>query len=207
MNAVVIKAIADIDVLGGHPALDFVNTVHSRFTDGDSDYLRSYADVVAWHERLGLVPNATGKQLLATVRDKPELAAQTLQFSREVRELLYRIFINVIHQRAQNPSDLDQLNRILNSLRCCQQLVAAGQGMRLQWHIDPSRPQMMLGPVVESAVELLTSDRLDRVKECPAPDGCGWLFLDTSRNGSRCWCSMKYCGNLAKVRRHRKKAH
>jgi len=206
MNAAVIKPVADIDVLGGHPALDFVNTVHSRFIGGDCDYLRSFADVVAWHQRLGLVSGATGRQLLATISARPELAAEVLQFTREVRELLYRIFIKVIKREQQSQEDLDELNQILTGLRCCQQLVVAGKGMCFQWHIDATRPKMILGPVVESAVELLTSNRLDRVKECPAPDGCGWLFLDTSRNGSRCWCSMKFCGNLAKVRRHRKKA-
>jgi predicted RNA-binding Zn ribbon-like protein len=32
--------------------------------------------------------------------------------------------------------------------------------------------------------------------------GCGWLFLDTSKNHSRRWCSMDACGNQAKARRH-----
>ena len=50
--------------------------------------------------------------------------------------------------------------------------------------------------------ELLTSGRLDRIRECPGLDGCGWLFYDTSRNGSRRWCSMEGCGNRAKGRRH-----
>ena len=41
------------------------------------------------------------------------------------------------------------------------------------------------------------------MKQCADDRGCGWLFLDTSRNQSRRWCSMKSCGNRAKVRRHR----
>ncbi|MEO6889729.1 MAG: CGNR zinc finger domain-containing protein, partial [Ktedonobacteraceae bacterium] len=51
-----------------------------------------------------------------------------------------------------------------------------------------------------SAVELLTSEEVKRVKECPARD-CGWLFLDMSKNGSRQWCSMEGCGSRAKMRR------
>jgi len=31
---------------------------------------------------------------------------------------------------------------------------------------------------------------------------CAWLFLDTSRNHSRRFCSMDECGNRAKQRRH-----
>jgi predicted RNA-binding Zn ribbon-like protein len=60
----------------------------------------------------------------------------------------------------------------------------------------------VLAPVVWSAAELLTSGPLERVRECPGDDTCGWLFLDTSRNGSRRWCDMRTCGNRAKARRH-----
>lgn len=37
-----------------------------------------------------------------------------------------------------------------------------------------------------------------RVKACRGTD-CGWVFLDTSRNGSRRWCDMATCGNRAKT--------
>ena len=200
-----VKPVADIDIVGGHPAMDFINTVHSRYPETKGDYLRTYDDLVEWHVRVGLIPAATGRQLQAFAKEHPGQAQGALKFSAEIRELLYRIFSNVIHNKHQQQADLDQLNRALADLRCCQQLASDGTGIKLHWQIDTCRLRTLLGPVVESAVELLTSDRLDRVKECPPPEGCGWLFLDTSRNGSRCWCSMKTCGNLAKVRRHRKK--
>jgi predicted RNA-binding Zn ribbon-like protein len=51
-------------------------------------------------------------------------------------------------------------------------------------------------------VALLTGPELGRVKQCPGPLGdCGWLFLDTSKNRSRRWCSMEGCGSEAKMRR------
>jgi predicted RNA-binding Zn ribbon-like protein len=56
-------------------------------------------------------------------------------------------------------------------------------------------------PVVRSAVELATAGPLERVKQCPAPEGCGWLFLDTTKNRIRRWCSMDECGGQAKARR------
>ena len=63
----------------------------------------------------------------------------------------------------------------------------------------------MLGPVARSAAELLTSDRLDRLRQCESEKGCGWLFVDGSRNRSRRWCDMSDCGNRAKARRfHRR---
>jgi hypothetical protein len=41
----------------------------------------------------------------------------------------------------------------------------------------------------------------DRVKHCENPDCVLWFF-DTTRNGTRRWCSMAVCGNRMKARRH-----
>jgi predicted RNA-binding Zn ribbon-like protein len=43
---------------------------------------------------------------------------------------------------------------------------------------------------------------LSRVRVC-ASETYGWLFIDTSKNRTRRWCSMSDCGNRAKVRRFR----
>ena len=48
---------------------------------------------------------------------------------------------------------------------------------------------------VAPAVELLCEADLTRLGICaPEQHGCGWLFLDRSRNGSRRWCTMGDCG-------------
>jgi predicted RNA-binding Zn ribbon-like protein len=52
-----------------------------------------------------------------------------------------------------------------------------------------------------AAVDLLTGLDLTRHRACPPEDGgCGWLFLDRSRNNSRRWCVMADCGTAAKSR-------
>ncbi|MGH8827210.1 MAG: CGNR zinc finger domain-containing protein, partial [Jiangellaceae bacterium] len=38
--------------------------------------------------------------------------------------------------------------------------------------------------ICASAMQVLTTGPLDRLGRCP---GCGWLFIDTSRNGRRRW--------------------
>ncbi len=65
----------------------------------------------------------------------------------------------------------------------------------------------VLWSVARSSAELLISEDLMRVKECPENDGCGWLFVDTSRNHKRRWCDMEGCGNRAKARRHYERIH
>ena len=75
-------------------------------------------------------------------------------------------------------------------------------GERFAWDWTPENAlDRVLWPVVRDAAELLSGEDLDRVGRC-ADANCGWLFLDTSRNHSRRWCSMKDCGNRAKARRH-----
>ncbi|MFJ7156130.1 CGNR zinc finger domain-containing protein [Streptomyces sp. NPDC101118] len=41
----------------------------------------------------------------------------------------------------------------------------------------------------------------DRIRKC-AHEACVLHFFDTSRNGTRRWCSMAACGNRAKASRH-----
>ena len=56
--------------------------------------------------------------------------------------------------------------------------------------------------LADAAVDLLRTLDVAQLKTCPLVDGgCGWLFLDRSRNSSRRWCSMDDCGAKAKARR------
>jgi predicted RNA-binding Zn ribbon-like protein len=60
-----------------------------------------------------------------------------------------------------------------------------------------------------SAVALATSPHAAKVKECADDRGCGWLFVDTTRNGSRRFCFSNECGNRARQvafrERHRRR--
>jgi predicted RNA-binding Zn ribbon-like protein len=52
----------------------------------------------------------------------------------------------------------------------------------------------------ESYLDLLATRR-DRIRQCQHPQCVLW-YLDTSRSGTRRWCSMAVCGNRTKVQRH-----
>lgn len=62
------------------------------------------------------------------------------------------------------------------------------------------------GAIAAAVAHLAAEQRWDRVKICAADD-CRWAFYDASRNQSRQWCSMRVCGNRAKVRKHRDRAN
>ncbi|WP_232665945.1 CGNR zinc finger domain-containing protein [Pseudonocardia sp. TRM90224] len=75
---------------------------------------------------------------------------------------------------------------------------AAGGGTRL---VAPTTPQA-IATLACDAVDLFGGPLRGRIRVCAADD-CGLLLVDTSRPGNRRWCSMRRCGNLAKVRRSR----
>jgi predicted RNA-binding Zn ribbon-like protein len=98
------------------------------------------------------------------------------------------------------------LSRVLGR----QKVFPVGKGFQWGWFHDEGTLDFMLWPILRSAGDLLTSKEIKKVSQCARREACDWLFLDTSKNGSRRWCSMSMCGNLEKAKKyyHRKrKAH
>jgi predicted RNA-binding Zn ribbon-like protein len=181
--------------------LDFANTVDWRTAAQPHELLTSYADLVAWGQRMDIVPGGTARRLLEeSVRD-PAQAAAVLERVIVLRESIYRIFSAVVAEHAPEAADIATLNRALAETLPRLQLAWTADGFAWRWNGDENALDQVLWPVARSAAELLTSDELSRVGVC-AGDGCGWLFFDTSKNRSRRWCSMQDCGNRAKARRH-----
>jgi len=58
--------------------------------------------------------------------------------------------------------------------------------------------------VALSVARFLEQGERHRLKLCGNPD-CDFVFLDTSRNNTRRWCFMRYCGNRMKVREFRRR--
>ena len=195
-----ISNIANLILIGGAPCLDFVNTVDERLAPAPDDRLRTYADLITWSERVGILSAKDGQRLLRASARPPRAAQKVVERAIALREAIYRIFSAQIEARPFKPGDLSLFNEELSTALAQSRLTPAAQRFKWDWRDEEALDQM-LWPIVRSAAELLTSDRLERVRRC-ANQTCGWLFLDTSRSGRRHWCDMRYCGNRAKARRH-----
>ncbi len=196
--------LAGIELVGGHPALDFVNTVHNWNADPPPDYFENFDDVVDWHGLRGLLGDAEVERFRAAPGEQKQ---QAFRDALELRAGLHRIFA-ALAQGARPPAPaLEHLGQVLEHTMRWRRLVADGEGraVRFRWDFGEAPPGALLGPVAWQAVDLLENGPLERVKECPG-ERCAWLFLDSSKNRSRTWCSMKACGNMAKVRRFRQRA-
>lgn len=115
-----------------------------------------------------------------------------------LRESVYRTFSAIVAQRQPDPGDLSVIMNIYAAALRSAHLHREGDGHVLRWPGERST-RAILWSVAASAARLLLEGPLNRVGECPS---CGWLFLDTTRNGSRRWCSMAMCGNQVKSRRY-----
>jgi predicted RNA-binding Zn ribbon-like protein len=103
------------------------------------------------------------------------------------------------------PDDIDTVN-LFAALPDVPPSLAGG---RRRAGANRVRLAQALSSVARDAVVLFTEvgfddapDRAARLSRCSAPD-CRLLFYDSSRGGTRRWCSMQRCGNRAKVRAHR----
>jgi predicted RNA-binding Zn ribbon-like protein len=190
---------------GGVVCLDFVNTVGSRLTDRHSEYLRSYADLLDWARQAGLLAPEETEGLSRQAALDPEGARETLSRALALREAIHSVVSRAIAGESQDESDLSVLNRELSIALSHLRVMPSGGAYGWDWDLSGddggARLDGPLWPVAQSAAELLTSPKLGRVKVC-AGKGCGWMFLDESRNASRLWCDSRDCGNRERVRRH-----
>jgi predicted RNA-binding Zn ribbon-like protein len=192
---------------GGVLCLDFVNTLAWRFTDHPVEYLLSYEDLLTWERQANLLAPDETKALSGRATTDLEDARAMLSRALALREAIHRVFSAAIAGKPQDEGALSALNRELSGALSRLRVVPAEGGSYI-WAWDRGGEEgggppleRPLWPVARSAAELLTSSKLARVKVC-AGMGCGWMFLDESRNASRRWCDSRDCGNRERVRKH-----
>jgi predicted RNA-binding Zn ribbon-like protein len=193
------------ELRGGVVCLDFVNTVGWRLTDRPREYLRSYEDLLDWGRQAGLLALEEREDLSRRARLEPEGARETLSRALALREAIHRSISRAVAGEPQDESDLSALNRELSVALSHLRVMPADGAYGWSWDRSGddggTRLDGPLWPVAQSAAELLTSEKLGRVKVCSG-GGCGWVFVDESRNTSRRWCDSRDCGNRERVRRH-----
>lgn len=190
------------ELTAGNLCLDFVNTLDDRPSGQPKELLGKYDDLVRFAEDTRILTHLQADRLSAYGQATPDEAGRILRDAIELREAMYAIFSAVITRHAVPASALATLNGYVQRAAQHASLVPADEGF--VWKFDSygnssEGLDVMLWPIVRSATDLLASDDLPFVHACSSPT-CQWLFLDTSKNHRRRWCSMKLCGNRAKVR-------
>lgn len=189
-------------LLGERLCLDYVNTIEDPLGDHAEDFLRSYPELVSWGRHAGLLSADESDRLRLAGERRPDAAVAAFARAVALRAALTRVFRAVAHGAPPSTDDLQVLREEYLAALAHARLAPDGGRYDWAWNNDDRALDRPLWDVARSAVDLLTEDDPARVKECPGAGDCGWLFYDTSKNGSRRWCSMEGCGSRVKMRHH-----
>jgi predicted RNA-binding Zn ribbon-like protein len=183
-----------LPLVGGHPALDFVNTLGGT-VDRPIEQLHSYADLLDWAGHAGIA-EVRG---LARLADRlPDDAAAALTDTIALRAHLDTALRAHLAGREAS-ADLAAIVTAYRSALRQGRLRAIGTGHVWAWPDDLDLDSVRCRLAVH-ALDLLQHAPLDRMHVCGR---CRYLFLDRSKNHSRRWCRMRGCGDTAKMQRYR----
>ena len=180
--------------VGNHLALDFLNT-RPVLADGPKELLPDVDALVRWLVASGLLPRQDGRTLARKWRDMPQAAL----FLRELLKFRECLRATVVRQEAGfsvSTAFIAELNSLLKQYPSRIALQRKGEKLDLDAAFETEKPSDVWAPIATAVAELLSNLPPARLRKCEA---CVVHFLDTSKKGSRRWCSMNICGNKIKV--------
>ncbi|TMC30367.1 MAG: hypothetical protein E6I84_10760 [Chloroflexi bacterium] len=191
-------------VVVGHLAklqtgLDFINTLD--LWPVTHDHLDSPTAALDWLVDHDLMHREARSHLLAQYAASPAIGAGMLARLRKVRKSMRGVLEASAARRAPDATDLDEINRALRT-HYIYELVPAPDGVSLDHRHQGDPVDGAIARLSEAIARELIQGDTARLRICDNAQ-CRWVFKDTSRTGKRKWCSMRSCGNRAKVARHR----
>jgi len=187
-------------LIGGHVALDLVNTVSWRLdTERRRDNLRDYVAMIGWCQHAGLLSPGEARRLLAAAPGHPRLTEQAVRDVRALREDTHTLLASLVDDGEPSRVVVTPPGLRASLVDALAHSELAGPPMR--WQLTPDQPPDIPRLLALQVLDLLQSLELPLLRRCHGP-GCGWLFLDRTRSHTRRWCSSGDCGNRERARRH-----
>lgn len=180
--------------LGNHLALDFLNT-RLVAAEGPKELLPDVDALVRWLVASGVLASQKGKALARKWRDTPR-AVVFLQELLKFRERLRAVVVRQEGGHSVSDAFVSEINSLLKQHPGVLVLQRKGQKLNREVVLEPEEPDDIWAPIAIAVGELLSDVPRARLRKCEA---CIVHFLDTSKKGSRRWCSMNICGNKIKV--------
>lgn len=180
--------------VGNRPILDFLNT-RPVLAESPTELLPDVAALERWLIAAGIVNSAKAKRLVRAWRDSPK-ATMFLKDLIEFRERLRNAVLRLEGGLASTDEFIQEVNRgLLQNPPATVLRKQEGRIVRVQL-FDLKRPTDLWKLIFDGAADLLSEPEIDRIRQC---EKCVLHFFDTSKKGSRRWCSMNICGNKLKV--------
>jgi predicted RNA-binding Zn ribbon-like protein len=192
------------DIIGGDPALDFVNTVTGR-DQSPRDWLDSYMRLLEWAAFVHLLPERILRTLAKKGRVEPRAAAAALARAKVFRETLFALITGIISGSVPPKAMLALLREHWIAGINAHELRFDDGRVVAELRSDAADFDLIASMIAYRMVEHVLQLPKDRLRICQGPN-CSWVFIDSSKAGRRRWCDMAVCGNAAKFRRFQKRS-
>ena len=186
-------------LLGGHPAIDFANTLVPPPGPG-LEFFQGWQDVVTWLK----ATNLSDHESLCC---KGSEAVKALESVLDLRQAWKTVVAGIADGHSVSPSFVERINSLLQQDTFVDALHHEGKrGFHL--HRTPSRLEggpLALAVLARTIADFLATADFQYLRHCANHDSCVLYFYDTTKNHRRQWCSNAMCGNRHKVAEFRRR--
>src|SRR5258707_5718869 len=180
--------------VANRPILDLLNT-KPVLADGPTELLPDVRALERWLIASGVVTSPKTKAIVRGWRHSTEATdflEQLIAFRERLRKAVVRI------ENGSSPADafLAEVNSLLLQHPRHTSLHKRDGKVIRETLFEPRKPTDLWAPIIDATAHLLAATKSSRIRKC---ESCVVHFFDTSKKGSRRWCSMSICGNKLKV--------
>ena len=180
--------------MGNQLALDFLNT--RPVPAGEPvELLPDFKALLEWFREANLLTSEEAVDMQKRWGHSSR-AGKTMREVQELREKLRLEIVRWEGGEAVHPAMIQELNQLMARHPMRTKLERMSNGLVTNTWFEAREPEDLLAPLVDSAARLFTVADRGRVRKCAH---CVAHFQDTSKKGTRRWCSMELCGNRLKV--------
>jgi predicted RNA-binding Zn ribbon-like protein len=182
--------------------LDFLNTrpVQNR---KPMELIPDFGALLRWFQAADLLSSREAGSLWQQWGESVR-ARRAVEAMRELRERLRKEVLTWERDGTVHHTAIVELNRLMAEHPMLNRLKASGSASSMELWFESRQPEDLFAPLTHSAVTLFANVDCHRVRKC---DQCVLHFHDTSKKGTRRWCSMQLCGNRLKVAAYAARQH
>ena len=159
------------------------------------ELLPDFSALLRWFEAAELL-SARDAANLQQKWGKSARTQRTVEAVRELREKLRKEILAWERGGIVHPSTVEELNSLMADHPMRTRLKASGSASSTELWFERRQPEDLFAPLAHSMATLFANVDRNRVRKCGQ---CVLHFYDTSKKGTRRWCSMQLCGNRRKV--------
>jgi len=182
----------DSAFIGGHTVLDFLNTVEDQDKQRNLNLIADWSSFVAWAQAASVFSQAQ-MEILNNGIPNSERVGLLLEIQ-ELKETTYTALDGILSPETTKNIAFGKLEYRIQTAISDSSLVS--QGLGFKWEPKSESLNWVVDFFVLLIENFLCHTDITKLRVCKR---CTWMFLNSGRGRGRQWCSMKTCGNRAKL--------